>query len=218
MYFENARKDKGVGAKMINPNDPEQNPDAFMCGSPSHEYSTRQQNHMEVPNKGAHVVQHHHKRYPNEEGEGSRSYPQKIRNHKNRNSESGSEISNSDHALIKSHRHPGRYGLSNKSSDSSTSSTPLPPGHATSRSGNNRGEVIPHRVASVPKFGAWDETDPKSGEGFTIIFNKVKEEKKIGAANLPKLPTDPVIYSSGHHGNSSSRSKICCCLFPRTDE
>lgn len=28
-YFENARKDKGTGV-MINPNDPEQNPDAFM--------------------------------------------------------------------------------------------------------------------------------------------------------------------------------------------
>ncbi|KAK6124497.1 hypothetical protein DH2020_041750 [Rehmannia glutinosa] len=42
-----------------------------------------------------------------------------------------------------------------------------------------------YRSVSVPKFGQWDETDPRSAEGFTVIFNKVKEEKQIAAAKMP---------------------------------
>lgn len=45
-----------------------------------------------------------------------------------------------------------------------------------------------YRSASVPKFGQWDENDPRSGEGFTVIFNKVKEEKHIAAAKFPPVP------------------------------
>ncbi|KAH7569415.1 hypothetical protein JRO89_XS06G0157600 [Xanthoceras sorbifolium] len=41
-----------------------------------------------------------------------------------------------------------------------------------------------HRRASVPKFGDWDEMDPASGEGFTVIFDKLKEEKQIATANF----------------------------------
>jgi RPM1-interacting protein 4 len=66
-----------------------------------------------------------------------------------------------------------------------------------------------HRVASVPKFGAWDESDPKSGEGFTVIFNKVKEEKQIAATRFASTPTQASYDSNAHgHGRSSSRSKV----------
>jgi hypothetical protein len=70
-----------------------------------------------------------------------------------------------------------------------------------------------HRVASVPKFGAWDELDPKSGEGFTVIFNKVKEEKQIAASqNAAMRPTQSSYYSNAAHGQghgrSSYRSKV----------
>lgn len=66
-----------------------------------------------------------------------------------------------------------------------------------------------HRVASVPKFGAWDELDPKSGEGFTVIFNKVKEEKQA-ASQIAAVPTQSNYYSNAAqgHGRSSSRSKV----------
>ena len=30
----------------------------------------------------------------------------------------------------------------------------------------------------VPKFGEWDVNDPSSAEGFTVIFNKGRNEKK----------------------------------------
>ena len=30
----------------------------------------------------------------------------------------------------------------------------------------------------LPKFGEWDVNDPASAEGFTVIFNKARNEKK----------------------------------------
>jgi len=35
LYFENARKGKGAGGKMINPNDPAENPEAFSMAAPT---------------------------------------------------------------------------------------------------------------------------------------------------------------------------------------
>lgn len=69
----------------------------------------------------------------------------------------------------------------------------------------------PQRVASVPKFGAWDETDPRSGEGFTAIFNKVKEEKQIAAAKFPQVPVGQTVGQTGHGGRDSAglKSKVC---------
>ena len=66
------------------------------------------------------------------------------------------------------------------------------------------------RAASIPKFGAWDETDPQSGEGFTVIFDRVKEEKQIAASTFPSVPTRPVNHqtSQRNHGKSSSPSKV----------
>uniref|UniRef100_J3LPY6 RIN4 pathogenic type III effector avirulence factor Avr cleavage site domain-containing protein n=1 Tax=Oryza brachyantha TaxID=4533 RepID=J3LPY6_ORYBR len=30
----------------------------------------------------------------------------------------------------------------------------------------------------LPKFGEWDVNDPASAEGFTVMFNKARDEKK----------------------------------------
>ncbi|CAA6671788.1 unnamed protein product [Spirodela intermedia] len=30
----------------------------------------------------------------------------------------------------------------------------------------------------LPKFGEWDVNNPASAEGFTVIFNKARDEKK----------------------------------------
>ncbi|XP_028791233.1 protein Spindly-like [Neltuma alba] len=35
----------------------------------------------------------------------------------------------------------------------------------------------------LPKFGEWDVNDPASAEGFTVIFNKARDEKKTGGAS-----------------------------------
>ena len=33
----------------------------------------------------------------------------------------------------------------------------------------------------LPKFGEWDVNNPASAEGFTVIFNKARNEKKTSA-------------------------------------
>jgi len=48
----------------------------------------------------------------------------------------------------------------------------------------------------LPKFGEWDVNDPASAEGFTVIFNKARDEKKTGGntrgsdSPAKEFPTD----------------------------
>lgn len=48
----------------------------------------------------------------------------------------------------------------------------------------------PDRGSAVPKFGEWDEKDPSTGEGFTDIFEKVREEKQSGTSNAPIMTSE----------------------------
>lgn len=44
----------------------------------------------------------------------------------------------------------------------------------------------------LPKFGEWDVNDPASAEGFTVIFNKARDEKKTGGKpESPAKTADP---------------------------
>lgn len=41
------------------------------------------------------------------------------------------------------------------------------------------------RGRPLPKFGEWDVDNPATAEGFTVIFNKARDEKKtIAAGNI----------------------------------
>ncbi|XP_059440652.1 RPM1-interacting protein 4-like [Corylus avellana] len=223
IYFENARKDKG-GVKMMNPNDPEENPEAFMCMREGLAVNVNSNNSIssseKQQNKGGHSRPPAHPR----NNIITSSNQQKSGSHRRITSESGSERSGSDYSLMQPGHRRVRSDMKKKKNTSSdhgsnsfsTSGTR----HSTSRErtagsySSNDHMTAHHKVASVPKFGAWDESDPKSGEGFTVIFNKVKEEKQIAATQFASEPTQSSYYSNAHgHGRSSSRSKICCCLF-----
>lgn len=39
--------------------------------------------------------------------------------------------------------------------------------------------------STLPKFGEWDENNPASADGYTEVFNKVREEKNGGQTNGP---------------------------------
>lgn len=144
----------------------------------------------------------------------------KIRSQKSITSESGSDKSNSDHSIMKpNHRRVGSDHKKKSLAEGSNTFSLSIPGHARKRSGSHPSVENHHRAPSVPKFGAWDELDPESGEGFTAIFNRVKEEKQIASSQLPNVSPQPSYYPSAQtHGRSSSRSKICCCLFSRGSE
>ncbi|KAK9222708.1 hypothetical protein WN944_011144 [Citrus x changshan-huyou] len=43
-----------------------------------------------------------------------------------------------------------------------------------------QGFSVYEKGGPLPKFGEWDVNDPASAEGFTVIFNKARNEKKTG--------------------------------------
>uniref|UniRef100_A0A453RLU4 RIN4 pathogenic type III effector avirulence factor Avr cleavage site domain-containing protein n=1 Tax=Aegilops tauschii subsp. strangulata TaxID=200361 RepID=A0A453RLU4_AEGTS len=68
----------------------------------------------------------------------------------------------------------------------------------------------PTRGSAVPKFGDWD-SNPASADGYTHIFNKVREEKST-QAKAPGLGKDNVAYGNGarkHDDGYVSSSRWC---------
>ncbi|XP_022965236.1 RPM1-interacting protein 4-like isoform X1 [Cucurbita maxima] len=50
----------------------------------------------------------------------------------------------------------------------------------------------------LPKFGEWDVNNPASAEGFTVIFNKARCEKKSGGQiESPGKALRPAAAGSG---------------------
>ncbi|KAI5057606.1 hypothetical protein GOP47_0027621 [Adiantum capillus-veneris] len=45
--------------------------------------------------------------------------------------------------------------------------------------------------AVLPKFGSWDTKNPSSGEAYTLIFKRLRDEKKSGAVPVCGSPTHP---------------------------
>lgn len=63
-------------------------------------------------------------------------------------------------------------------------------------------------MSSVPKFGEWDESNPSSADGYTHIFNKVREEK-TGSTKATMI-TDDTIYVNDQ--DVRGRSMVSCLL------
>ncbi|WZY75751.1 hypothetical protein YC2023_022135 [Brassica napus] len=72
----------------------------------------------------------------------------------------------------------------------------------------------------LPKFGEWDVNDPASAEGFTVIFNKARDEKKTGGKpGSPGKSTDGHAKSGGGGDPSKPQPKkwLCCMQSPAVD-
>ncbi|GAV68458.1 AvrRpt-cleavage domain-containing protein, partial [Cephalotus follicularis] len=63
----------------------------------------------------------------------------------------------------------------------------------------------------LPKFGEWDVNDPASAEGFTVIFNKARNEKKTGGKPDSPPINDPR-YKHGAVLGKPQTKKWCCCI------
>ncbi|KAJ4712496.1 RPM1-interacting protein 4-like [Melia azedarach] len=48
--------------------------------------------------------------------------------------------------------------------------------------------LVLERGRSLPKFGEWDVKNPASAEGFTMIFNKARDERKTNGSAGKHLP------------------------------
>ncbi|XP_021908995.1 RPM1-interacting protein 4-like [Carica papaya] len=70
----------------------------------------------------------------------------------------------------------------------------------------------------LPKFGEWDVTNPASAEGFTVIFNKARDEKKIKKSNAAAVQLvsprrSEVDYSKKEDYKFHPKKKWLCCAF-----
>lgn len=62
----------------------------------------------------------------------------------------------------------------------------------------------------LPKFGEWDVNDPASAEGFTVIFNKARDERKGGNTPGPELfgREEPSYNKDAYVTNKPSSSTV----------
>uniref|UniRef100_A0A7N0VJH7 RIN4 pathogenic type III effector avirulence factor Avr cleavage site domain-containing protein n=1 Tax=Kalanchoe fedtschenkoi TaxID=63787 RepID=A0A7N0VJH7_KALFE len=64
----------------------------------------------------------------------------------------------------------------------------------------------------VPKFGEWDVNDPRTAEGFTMIFNRARDEKKSNGSESRNSASH---RDSGKNGKQSDKGSLkkkwfCC--------
>ncbi|XVF08773.1 hypothetical protein REPUB_Repub07fG0031700 [Reevesia pubescens] len=65
------------------------------------------------------------------------------------------------------------------------------------------------RGKPLPKFGEWDVNNPATAEGFTVIFNKARHEKKTRSATAAgKVITSPETIQHLPHPPPSSPPKV----------
>lgn len=60
----------------------------------------------------------------------------------------------------------------------------------------------------MPKFGEWDVNDPASAEGFTVIFNKARDEKKTGGKPESPAKSDTHVKSGVDPGKPQPVSNL----------
>lgn len=63
----------------------------------------------------------------------------------------------------------------------------------------------PDRSPAVPKFGDWDETDPAAAEGYTQVFNRVREEKNSETGKVPVMPNETSNCSTQKQANENAK-------------
>ncbi|KAB1221742.1 RPM1-interacting protein 4 [Morella rubra] len=183
-YFENARKERAAGVKMKT-DGPKDNPEASMHRRESLQVKA---DHREVQgppfvnsSKSTSSVQKHHIEGHRGHHARSRKTSDQQKNgsqYRSITSESGSHGGNSDYSVImqptQGRVRSDKKKISSEEGINSFSSSVVGlvkksiGGYTSVGSTEN---MQHHRAPEIPKFGAWDETDPRSGEGYTVIFN-----------------------------------------------
>ncbi|KAF5194712.1 Rpm1-interacting protein [Thalictrum thalictroides] len=65
--------------------------------------------------------------------------------------------------------------------------------------------------APLPKFGEWDVNDPASADGFTVIFNKARNEKKTGVKSDSPEKEESSSFKPGMDSSKPQAKKWFCC-------
>ncbi|GKV33919.1 hypothetical protein SLEP1_g42356 [Rubroshorea leprosula] len=229
-YFDNARKGRNAG-KITNPNDPQENPkflsDSAVRGSPS-----RAKADHDEPVGLAPVGRVHGRHRSREDSELKQFAESPARNDNMHRRASGDSTPSRYGRGVSSGETPKRPTRHSTGSEYSMERSPLHPharvagrgimtspareGKASHDSGHGtlgrskmrpRGNESPDKGAAVPKFGDWNENDPASADGYTHIFNKVREERNSGgrAGTGSEQSSYPTIRKP-----TNNSSKGCC--------
>ena len=63
----------------------------------------------------------------------------------------------------------------------------------------------------MPKFGAWNDNDQSSDAGYTVVFEKVRTEKKAPGPNAtPERPVTPIPVKSKKEDSVSLAYHVDC--------
>ncbi|XP_024986665.1 RPM1-interacting protein 4-like [Cynara cardunculus var. scolymus] len=93
------------------------------------------------------------------------------------------------------------------SSEGNNNAAPSTPGRSRLRQ-VTLGDETPDDSTAVPVFGDWDDSDPASAEGYSHIFNKVREEKHSGGGKSPRITSDDSYF----HSQRPEAKKGCGCF------
>lgn len=214
VYFDKAREGRNTG-KLINPNDPQENPELFSKFTPP-KFITKPE---ELIIRGAARPTTHERKKSRENGEVNHFSESPARNKGGdgdgggRGSSSGRPVRQSvgsEDSIDKPPLHPhyqGKVAAKVASSSPSWEGMGGTPERARMRSANRGRETPDRAAAAVPKFGAW-ENDPSSAAGYTHIFNKVREEKHSDSAKSSNKVYEPS-YPPRRNYNDDEM-KTCC--------
>uniref|UniRef100_A0A7N0VF58 RIN4 pathogenic type III effector avirulence factor Avr cleavage site domain-containing protein n=1 Tax=Kalanchoe fedtschenkoi TaxID=63787 RepID=A0A7N0VF58_KALFE len=63
----------------------------------------------------------------------------------------------------------------------------------------------------LPKFGEWDVNNPASAEGFTVIFNKARNDKKTGTSGGGGGMPEPRPVDNTYLQHDTPKRRWFCC-------
>ncbi|KAF5784751.1 putative RPM1-interacting protein 4/NOI4 [Helianthus annuus] len=217
VYFDKARKGKS-GGKMINPNDPQENPEMFAPPAPRVKPYTEPDEPVHrraVRPTPDHRVGQEDNEYSDNPGRRNSGGSAHQRGGQGPAVGRSTKHSvGSDQSFDRSPMHPhyqakvtGKGSASPAWEGKSYDSSHGTPGR--SRMKPTRGDDSPDRGAAVPRFGEWDENNPSSGDNYTHIFNKVREERVTGSP-MPSGPDARPNYNIPK--NQKNNYKQSCCF------
>ncbi|KAL4379162.1 hypothetical protein GQ457_02G013260 [Hibiscus cannabinus] len=70
-------------------------------------------------------------------------------------------------------------------------------------------ESSDRRERTLPRFGEWDVNDPATAEGFTVIFEKASDEKKVAKAT-GNTPSKRRVQNTASNKKSEKKKWLCC--------
>ncbi|XP_022758709.1 RPM1-interacting protein 4-like isoform X2 [Durio zibethinus] len=238
-FFDKARQGRS-GGKIVNPNDPQESPDLhhdYVAPSSAPPASRAKPELDEQVGHGP-ARRAHERGRSREEGE-LRLYADSPARHDNVNrrasgdstaSRYGRGVSSgeatkrptrpsigSENSIDKSPLHhrariTGSGSMASPAWEGKTSydSSHGTPGRSRLRP-STRGDESPEKGAAVPKFGDWDENNPASADGYTHIFNKVREERN-NVGRVPGMPGEQSPYNTDRNRKPTNSSAKSCCL------